>query len=146
VEVFKRKEFTMEIKTLQEVEAEISKAYIERHPDASDRTFGEADEFVLQSILDGKEHFEYDALNNAAQLAAVDLDGVPTDIVITYEFNHFATLDKPIRLTLNAMCGGHLTPLCHKHFNHTDKDGLKKAIDTLYVRAYAVAEGVKAEA
>ena len=79
-------------------------------------------------------------------MATVDLEGVPTGIVITYEFNHFATLDKPIRLTLNAMCGGHLTPLCHKHFNHTDKDGLKKAIDTLYVRAYAIAEGAKTEA
>lgn len=145
----------MEIKTLQEAESAISKAYIERHPDAPERTFGEVDEFVLQSILDGKDQFEYvngngqfeyDALNHAAQLAAVDLHGVPTGIVITYEFNHLATLDKPIRLTLNAMCGGHLTPLCHKHFNHTDKDGLKKAIDTLYVRAYAIAEGAKAEA
>lgn len=136
----------MENKTLKEAEAAISKAYIERHPDAPERTFGEADEFILQSILDGKEHFEYDALNNVEQMATVDLEGVPTGIVITYEFNHFATLDKPIRLTLNAMCGGHLTPLCHKHFNHTDKDGLKKAIDTLYVRAYAVAEGAKAEA
>ena len=136
----------MVINTLKEAETAISKAYIERHPDASERTFGEADEFILQSILDGKEHFEYDALNNAAQLAAVDLEGVPTGLVITYGFNHFATLDKPIRLTLNAMCGGHLTPLCHKHFNHTDKDGLKKAIDTLYVRAYAVADGAKAEA
>lgn len=135
----------MEIKTLQEAEAEISKAYIERHPDAPKITFGEADEFVLQSIIDGKDHFEYDALNNAAQLAAVDLHGVPTGIVITYEFNHLATLDKPIRLTLNAMCGGHLTPLCHTHFKHTDKDGLKKAIDTLYVRAYAIAESAKAE-
>lgn len=136
----------MEIKTLQEAEAAISKAYIERHPDATEITFGEVDEFVLQSILDGKDQFEYDALNHAAQLAAVDLHGVPTGIVITYEFSHFATLDKPIRLTLNAMCGGHLTPLCHKHFNHTDTDGLKKAIDTLYVRAYAIAEGAKAEA
>ncbi len=136
----------MEIKTIQEAEAAINQAYIERHPDASERTFGEVDEFVLQAILDGKEHFEYDSLNHAAQLAAVDLYGVPTGIVITYEFNHFATLSKPIRLTLNAMCGGHLTPLCHKHFNPTDKDGLKKAIDTLYVRAYAIAEGAKAEA
>lgn len=136
----------MEIKTLQEAEAAISKAYIDRHPDAPERTFGEVDEFVLQSVLDGKEHFEYDSLNHAAHLAAVDLEGVPTGIVITYEFNHFATLDKPIGLTLNAMCGGLLTPLCHKHFNHTDKDGLKKAIDTLYVRAYAIAEGAKAEA
>lgn len=136
----------MEIKTLQEAEAAISKAYIERHPDASERTFGEVDEFVLQSVLDGKELFEYDALNNAAQLAAVDLEGVPTGLVITYGFNHFATLDKPIRLTLNAMCGGHLTPLCHKQVSPTDKDGLKKAIDTLYVRAHAIAEGAKAEA
>lgn len=145
----------MEIKTLQEAESAISKAYIERHPDAPKMAFGEVDEFVLQSIIDGTDQFEYvngngqfeyDALNNAAQLAAVDLYGVPTGIVITYEFNHLATLDKPIRLTLNAMCGGHLTPLCHKHFNHTDKDGLKKAIDTLYVRAYAIAEGAKAEA
>ena len=135
----------MEIKTLQEAETAISKAYIERHPDASDRTFGEADEFFLQAILDGNEHFEYDALNNAAQLSAVDLEGVPTGLVITYEFNHFATLANPIRLTLNAMCGGHVTPLCHKHFNHTDKAGLKKTIDTLYVRAYAIAEGAKAE-
>ena len=136
----------MVINTRKEAETAISKACIERHPDASERTFGEVDEFVLQSILDGKVHFEYDALNNAAQLAGVDLEGVPTGLVITYGFNHFATLDKPIRLTLNGMCGGHLTPLCHKHFNHTDKDGLKKAIDTLYVRAYAVAEGAKAEA
>lgn len=136
----------MEIKTLQEAESAISKAYIERHPDAPKMAFGEVDEFVLQSILDGKDQFEYDALNHAAQLAAVDLYGVPTGIVITYEFNHLATLDKPIRLTLNAMCGGHLTPLCHKHFNHTDKDGLKKAIDALYVRAYAIAEGAKEDA
>ena len=135
----------MEIKTLQEAEAAISKAYIERHPDASERTFGEADEFVLQSILDGKEHFEYDALNNAAQLAAVDLEGVPTGLVITYMFNHFVTLSDPIPLTLNAMCGGLLTPLCNERFSPTDKDGLKKAIDTLNVRAHAIAEAVKKE-
>lgn len=135
----------MGIKTLQEAETAISKAYVYRHPDASAIRFGEADEFILQSIIDGKEHFEYDSLNNAAQLEAVALPGVPTGLVITYVFNHFVTLSGPITLTLNAMCGGELTPLCNKQVSPTDKDGLKKAIDTLYVRAHAIAEGVKKE-
>lgn len=135
----------MEIKTLQEAEDAISKAYIERHPDVPAIRFGEADEFVIQSIIDGKERFEYDSLNHAAQLEAVVLPGVPTGLVITYMFNHFVTLSDPIPLTLNAMCGGELTPLCHKQVSPTDKDGLKKAIDTLYVRAHAIAEGIKKE-
>lgn len=135
----------MEIKTLQEAETAISDAYVYRHPDASAIRFGEADEFILQSIIDGKEHFEYDSLNNAVQLEAVALPGVPTGLVITYVFNHFVTLSDPITLTLNAMCGGQLTPLCNKQVSPTGKDGLKKAIDTLYVRAHAIAEGVKKE-
>ena len=135
----------MEIKTLQEAEEAINMAFIERHPDVPAIRFGEADEFVIQSIIDGKERFEYDSLNNAAQLEAVVLPGVPTGLVITYMFNHFVTLSDPILLTLNAMCGGELTPLCHKQVSPTDKDGLKKAIDTLYVRAYAIAEGIKKE-
>lgn len=135
----------MEIKTLQEAEDAINRAYIERHPDVPAIPFGEADEFVIQSIIDGKDRFEYDSLNNAAQLEAVVLPGVPTGLVITYMFNHFVTLSDPIQLTLNAMCGGELTPLCHKQVSPTDKDGLKKAIDTLYVRAHAIAEGIKKE-
>jgi hypothetical protein len=135
----------MKNKTLQEAEDTISKAYIERHPDIPAIPFGEADEFILQSIIDGKERFEYDSLNNAAQLEAVALPGVPTGLVITYVFNHFVTLSDPITLTLNAMCGGELTPLCNRQVSHTDKDGFKKAIDTLYVRAHAIAEGVKKE-
>ena len=135
----------MGIKTLQEAETAISDAYVYRHPDASAIRFGEADEFILQSIIDGKEHFEYDSLNNAAQLEAVALPGVPTGLVITYVFNHFVTISDPITLTLNAMCGGELTPLCNTQVSPTGKDGLKKAIDTLYVRAHAIAEGVKKE-
>ena len=135
----------MEINTLQEAEYSINRAYIERHPDFPAIRFGEADEFVIQSIIDGKERFEYDSLNNAAHLNAVALPGVPTGLVITYVFNHFVTLSDPITLTLNAMCGGELTPLCHKQVSPTDKDGLKKAIDTLYVRAHAIAEGAKKE-
>lgn len=135
----------MKNKTLQEAETAISDAYVYRHPDASAIRFGEADEFILQSIIDGKERFEYDSLNNAAQLEAVALPGVPTGLVITYVFNHFVTLSDPITLTLNAMCGGELTPLCNRQVSPTDKDGLKKAIDTLYVRAHAIAEGVKKE-
>ena len=135
----------MKNKALQEAEDAISKAYIERHPDIPAIPFGEADEFILQSIIDGKERFEYDSLNNAAQLEAVHLEGVPAGLVITYVFNHFVTLSDPITLTLNAMCGGELTPLCNKRFSPTDKDGLKKAIDTLYVRAHAIAEAVKKE-
>ena len=135
----------MGIKTLQEAEYAINRAYIERHPDVPAIRFGEADEFVIQYIIDGKERFEYDSLNNAAHLDAVVLPGVPTCLVITYEFNHFVTLSDPIPLTLNAMCGGELTPLCHKKVSPTDKDGLKKAIDTLYVRAHAIAEGIKKE-
>ena len=135
----------MEIKTLKEAETAISKAYIERHPDIPAIPFGEADEFILQSIIDGKERFEYDSLNNAVHLEAVDLPGVPTGLVITYVFNHFVTLSDPITLTLNAMCGGELTPLCNRQVSPTDKDGLKKAIDTLYVRANAIAEGIKKE-
>ena len=99
----------MEIKTLQEAETAISDAYVYRHPDASAIRFGEADEFILQSIIDGKERFEYDSLNNASHLEAVALPGVPTGLVITYVFNHFVTLSDPITLTLNAMCGGELT-------------------------------------
>lgn len=136
----------MKNNTLQEAEDAINKAYIERHPDIPAIPFGEADEFILQSIIDGKERFEYDSLNNAAQLEAVALPGVPTGLVITYVFNHFVTLSDPITLTLNAMCGGELTPLCNRQVSPTDKDGLKKAIDTLYVRAHAIAEGVKKEA
>lgn len=135
----------MEIKTLQEAEDAINRAFIERHPDVPAIPFGEADEFVIQSIIDGKERFEYDSLNNAAQLEAVVLPGVPTGLVITYMFNHFVTLSDPITLTLNAMCGGELTPLCHKQVSPTDKDGWKKAIDTLFVRAHAIAEGIKKE-
>ena len=135
----------MEIKTLQEAEDAINRAYIERHPDVPAIRFGEADEFVIQSIIDGKERFEYDSLNNATHLEAVALPGVPTGLVITYVFNHFVTLSDPITLTLNAMCGGELTPLCHKQVSPTDKDGLKKAIDTLHVRAHAIAEGIKKE-
>ena len=135
----------MKNKTLQEAEDAINKAYIERHPDIPAIPFGEADEFILQSIIDGKERFEYDSLNNAAQLEAVALPGVPTGLVITYVFNHFVTLSDPITLTLNAMCGGELTPLCNRQVSPTDRDGLKKAIDTLYVRAHAIAEGVKKE-
>ena len=135
----------MEIKTLQEAETAISDAYVYRHPDASAIRFGEADEFVIQSIIDGKERFEYDSLNNASHLEAVALPGVPTGLVITYVFNHFVTLSDPITLTLNAMCGGELIPLCHKQVSPTDKNGLKKAIDTLYVRAHAIAEGIKKE-
>ena len=135
----------MKNKALQEAEYSINRAYIERHPDIPAIHFGEADEFILQSIIDGKERFEYDSLNNAAHLEAVDLPGVPTCLVITYEFNHFFTLSEPITLTLNAMCGGLLTPLCNVRFSPTDNDGLKKAIDTLYVRAHAIAEGVKKE-
>lgn len=135
----------MENKTLQEAEYSINRAFIERHPDVPAIRFGEADEFVIQSTIDGKERFEYDSLNNAVHLKAVVLPGVPTCLVITYEFNHFVTLSDTITLTLNAMCGGELTPLCHKQVSPTDKDGLKKAIDTLYVRAHAIAEGIKKE-
>lgn len=72
----------MKNKALQEAEDAINRAYIERHPDIPAIHFGEADEFILQSIIDGKERFEYDSLNNAAHLEAVALPGVPTFLVI----------------------------------------------------------------
>ena len=133
----------MEIKTLKQAKTAINKAYLERHPDAADRLFGEVDEFIIKGILDGDERFEYDALNHAMELSAVDLGGVPTGLVVTYQFNYLSTLDTPIRLTLNAMCGGQLTPLCHAQFMHSTTDGLKATIDLLCRRAYAVAEGLK---
>jgi hypothetical protein len=130
------------IRTLKQAKDAITKAYNERHVTDHEHEFGEVDEFMIQAVLAGDNHCEYDTLNDAIQLGAVDLRGVPTGLVVLYKFNHFSTLDKPIRLELDAMCGGHLTPLCYTEFRHGARGGLTKAVNLLLKRAMAVAEGL----
>lgn len=130
------------IRTLKQAKTAINKAYNERHFTDHEHEFGEVDEFMIQAVLAGDNHCEYDTLNDAIQLGAVDLRGVPTDLVVLYKFNRLSTLDKTIRIELDAMCGGHLTPLCYTEFRHGTSGGLTKAVNLLLKRARAVAEGL----
>ena len=67
-------------------------------------------------------------------------------MVISYELNMFNyTEDSGVTLELNATCGGRLMLLSTTEFNMKEPDSLKNAIDRLYRRAYAVAEGVKGD-
>ena len=103
--------------------------------------FGEVDNFVMDS-----ETWEYDAKNDRLQKWVANLDGTTTDVVVSYEFNMFNyTEDSGVTLELNATCGGRLMLLSTTEFNMKETDSLKKAIDRLYRRAYAVSEGVKGE-
>lgn len=104
--------------------------------------FGEVDNFVM----DSGEKWEYDAINDRLQKWVANLDGTTTDVVISYELNMFNyTEDSGVTLELNATCGGRLMLLSTTEFNMKEPDSLKNAIDRLYRRAYAVAEGVKGD-
>ena len=128
---------------VENIKAEICKAYSERFPDREHGPFGVADELVIEAAIHNKDTFDYDSLNDCLELPVVDLPDVPTGIVITYSFNQFHDFEKPIPLELQALCGGHLTPLSKVRFYPTDPSDFKVAVDLLYKRAYSVSEGCK---
>ena len=130
------------ISTLKQAHTAITKAYNKRHATDHRHEFGEVDDFMIQAVLAGTNQCEYDSLNDAIILGSVDLKGVPTGLVVIYKFNRFSTLDKTIRLELDAMCGGELTPLCWHEFRHGTKGCYTKALNLLMKRARAVAEGL----
>lgn len=132
------------VHTLKQAKTAITKAYNERHCTDHEHRFGEVDDFMIQAALASDSTFEYDTLNDALELGSVSLKGVPTGLFVLYQFNHYSTLDKPIRLELDAMSGGILTPLCHAEFRHGTRGGLTKTVNLLLKRARAVAKGLEA--
>ena len=136
----------MLLNNLELAKSAIETAYNERHVDTMHTGFGEGDEVVLDAMLHGKETFSYDSLNDCLELTTAELSGVPTALVITYRLNKFNTKTELVPLELNAMCGGTLTPLCRTMFRPSDLNGLKDAVDLLYLRSHSVVEGLKREA
>ena len=133
----------MEMNSLELAKSAIQTAYNERHVDKMHTGFGEADEVVIDAILHGKETFRYDSLNDCLLLTTIELSGVTTSLVITYRLNKYGTKAACVPLELNAMCGGTLTPLCKTMFKPSELDGLKKAVDLLYLRSHSIVQGLE---
>lgn len=136
----------MELNSLKIAKSAIESAYTERHVDKMHPGFGEADDVVIEAMLHGKETFTYDSLNDCLRLTTLELSGVPTALVITYQLNKYRTKTALVPLELNAMCGGTLIPLCKTMFNPSDIDGLKKAVDLLYLRSHSIVQGLERNA
>lgn len=135
----------MVMNSLELAKSAIQTAYNERHVDKMHTGFGEADEVVIDAMLHGKETFNYDSLNDCLELTTLELSGVATALVITYRLNKFNTKTELVPLELNAMCGGTLTPLCRTMFLPAETNGLKDAIDLLYLRSHSVVRGLQRE-
>lgn len=133
----------MSEQNIQFIKQTIKDAYETMHPDRIHTGFGEVDTDVIKALIHGERSTMYDAINDCIQLAAIDLKGVPTSLVIVYHFNRYNDKSEKnfIPLELDAMSGGRLTELNKTVFNPSEDGALEKAIQRLYRRAQNIAEG-----